>query len=224
MRSLAVIPVATCVLRTELLQLHQDRDETFRAFTARVRGKAETCAYSADCECGKTVDYTDHIIRDVLLNGIYDSDIRRKVLGTADILRKAVNEVIALVETKEMARNALPPATLSSMSSFQRQRKTPINSTPTSSASTPSPVDQGKAANCPDCQCSFNLFTEGARGWNTKPHQVCITCYRAGRRRQRQRPANVQAIESQPIAQITAVHSMGAAADHCHQSGPHKHN
>ena len=28
MRSLAVIPVATCVLRTELLQLQQERDET----------------------------------------------------------------------------------------------------------------------------------------------------------------------------------------------------
>ena len=36
MRSLAVIPVATGVLRTELLQLRQERDEPFRAFTARV--------------------------------------------------------------------------------------------------------------------------------------------------------------------------------------------
>ena len=58
MRSLAVIPVATCVLRTELLQLRQERDETFRAFTARVRGKAETCAYVAECGCGEAVDYT----------------------------------------------------------------------------------------------------------------------------------------------------------------------
>ena len=31
MRSLAVIPVATCVLRTKLLQLHKERDEAFRA-------------------------------------------------------------------------------------------------------------------------------------------------------------------------------------------------
>ena len=62
MRSLAVIPVATGVLRTELLQLRQERDEPFRAFTARVRGKAETCAFSTKCECGKNVDYTDHVI------------------------------------------------------------------------------------------------------------------------------------------------------------------
>ena len=79
----SVIPVATCVQRTELLQLHQER-----AFTARVRGKAETCAYIAVCECGKDVDYTDHIIRDVLINGIYDSHIRRETLGMPDILTK----------------------------------------------------------------------------------------------------------------------------------------
>ena len=52
MRSLAVIPVATCVLRTELLQLRQERDEPFRTFTAKVRGKAETCSYTASCTCG----------------------------------------------------------------------------------------------------------------------------------------------------------------------------
>lgn len=125
MRSLAVIPVATCVLRTELLQLHQERNETFRAFTARVRGKAKTCAYVAVCECGEDVDYTDHIIHDVLVNGIYDADIRRETLGTTDILNKPVNDMIALVENKEMARNALPSSALSAMSSFQRLKRSP---------------------------------------------------------------------------------------------------
>ena len=71
MRSLGVIPVAVCVLQTELLQLKQERDKAFRAFTARVRGKAETCVYTTQCDCGKDVDYTNHIIRDVLLNGVY---------------------------------------------------------------------------------------------------------------------------------------------------------
>ena len=108
MRSLAVIPVATCVLRTELLQLHQERDEAFRAFTARVRGKAETCAYIALCECGKDVDNTDHIIRDILINGIYDSDIRHETLGMPDIQTKPVNDVIAVVENKENGPQCSP--------------------------------------------------------------------------------------------------------------------
>ena len=43
--------------------------------------------------------------RDVLFNGISDSDIRREVLGTAKLLKSPVNDVIALVENKDMARN-----------------------------------------------------------------------------------------------------------------------
>jgi len=37
MCSLGVIPVAIGILCTELLQLHQNHDEPFRTFTARVR-------------------------------------------------------------------------------------------------------------------------------------------------------------------------------------------
>ena len=69
MRSSAVIPVATGVLRADLLHMQQQRDELFRAFAARVRGKAETCAFRARCTCGNDVDYTDHSICDVLLSG-----------------------------------------------------------------------------------------------------------------------------------------------------------
>ena len=202
MRALAVIPVATCVLRTELLQLRQERDEAFRAFTARVRGKAETCSYSTTCACGQDVDYTDHIIRDVLLNGIYDTEIRREILGVPDVLQQTVNDVIALVENKEMARNALPSSTLSAMSSFQRQRKTP-----TGIAALPSQADRAQEAPCPDCKSPFNIFTQGTRGWNSKPHQVCISCYRVRRRRRRPQSANVQAIEPETISQISAIHS-----------------
>ena len=185
MRSLAVIPVATGVPRTELLQLRQERDEPFRAFTARVRGKAETCAFSTQCECGKNVDHTDHVIRDVLLNGISDPDIRREVLGTKNVLQTPVNDVIALVENKEMARNALPSSTLSAVSSFKRQQEPPKEPP----SATPSRADQAKQAACPDCKNLFKIFTEGTRGWNTKPHTVCLNCYRAySLRPQRPRP------------------------------------
>ena len=183
---------------------HQDRDEAFRAFTARVRGKAETCAYTAVCECGKNVDYTDHIIRDVLINGIYDSDIRRETLGIPDILTKPVNDVVAVVENKEMARNALPSSTLSAVSSFQRLKKD-LQARP---APNPAPTDRARQASCPDCKNTFKVFTEGSRGWNTKPHQICIDCYRARRRKRRQQPpTNSQqaAMESVPISQISSV-------------------
>ena len=175
MRSLAVIPIVTGVLRTKLLQLKQEGDETFCAFTARVRGKAETCEFVAECECGKGVNYTDHAIRDVLLNGIHDPEIRREVLGTQDILKAPINDIIALVENKEVARNSLPSSTLSAMSTFRRQKNI---STPTGTP-TPSNADRAKEATCLECKGTFKIFTEGARGCNTKPHKVCITCYRS---------------------------------------------
>ena len=68
--------------------MHQEHDEPFRTFAARVRGKAETCEFKAACQCGNVVNYTDHAIRDVLLSGISDLDIRREVLGTQAILQK----------------------------------------------------------------------------------------------------------------------------------------
>ena len=111
MKSLAVIIVATGVMRAELVRMQQERDESFRAFAARVRGKAETCAYITKCTCLREVDFTDSIIRDVLIAGIADLDIRREVLGTTAILERAVNDVISLVEGKEMARNAISSAT-----------------------------------------------------------------------------------------------------------------
>ena len=225
MRSLAVIPVATGVLRTELLQLRQERDEPFRAFTARVRGKAETCAFITKCECGKNVDYTDHVIRDVLLNGISDPDIRREVLGTEDVLKTPVNDVIALVENKEMARNALPSSTLSAVSSFKRQQDPPKDPPP----ATPSRVDQARQATCPDCKSLFKIFTEGTRGWNTKPHTVCINCYRARRRRKRPLhtppapPPTSQALESDPISQIAACQSSRTRRRRRHNRAPATH-
>ena len=118
MRFLAVIPVAARVLQTELLQLRQERDEPFRSFAARVRGKAETCEFSSKCECGKNVDYTPHISRDVLLNQIAGLDIRREIVGTKNITQSPVNEVISLVESKEKARNALPSSSVSAVHVF----------------------------------------------------------------------------------------------------------
>ena len=100
--------------------MQQESDESFRAFAARVRGKAETCAYITKCACLCEVDFTDSDFRDVLIAGIADLDIRREVLGTSAILERAVNCVISLVVSKEMARNALPLSG-SDISSFKRE-------------------------------------------------------------------------------------------------------
>ncbi|CAH3114299.1 unnamed protein product, partial [Pocillopora meandrina] len=57
------------------------------------------------------------------------------------------------------------------------------------------------------------VFTEGARGWNETPHQMCIKCHRANHRKkhpQRQPPQRppqtpkIHTTETEPISQIAA--------------------
>ena len=91
------------------MQMRQLRDEPFCAYAARVRGKADTCAFTIDCtRCGLKINYTDHVIWDALLNGIGDHEICREILGGADMHTRTVNKIVAPVEVKEMARNVVP--------------------------------------------------------------------------------------------------------------------
>ena len=138
-------------------------------------------------------------------------NIRREVLGTSAILERAVNDVISLVEGKEMARNALP-SSASGISSFKRGR--PV------SAAQPPPSDRSQTALCPDCKQTF-LSSEGARGWNTRPHRQCIKCYRG--RRVRRSGASPRVDANQPptsemgavFAQVTSLNaSCGANGSH----------
>ena len=203
MKSLAVIAVATGVTRAELVVMHQERDESFRSFAARVRGKAETCSYTTKCICERSVDFTDIIIRDVLIAGIADMDIRREALGTEGILHRSINDVVALVESKEMARNALP-TTAASISNFRRERSQPPEQRNT---------DKGQTTPCPDCGKPYALFSEGPSGLNKRPHRQCLDCFRSRRKNKQHsqksrngNPAN-QTLVGGLFAQITTISS-----------------
>ena len=55
----------------------------------------------------RCADYTDNAIKDVMLAGVSDIDIRRETLSTKDILLRRVNAIISFVESKQMVRNAI---------------------------------------------------------------------------------------------------------------------
>ena len=187
MKNLAVIPVATGIVRAELLEMKQLRDEAFRKFAARVRGKAETCEYYTSFTCQKAtcthvnnVDFTDHIMRDVLLAGIYDADIRREMYGVESILTQSINTVISMVEKKEMARDAHSAGSAAGISSMKQQRKMDQKQQQLPQKS--EDVDKAKQAPCPKCKKSFPLYREGKFGWNSKPYNMCRDCFRSQRR------------------------------------------
>ena len=222
LRSLAVVPIALGVLRSELSAMVQDPDEPFRTFAARVQGKAETCefttSFSGACaECSTPYDgstyYTDDRIRDVLLNGIADVDIRREALSVDGILRQSINDIIGFVEGREIARNANPVLGISAVSGYRKNQRSnnSNNNSGTSSSdnwSGPSAANRVKTAPCPDCQQPFHLFSRGARGWNKRPHDRCQPCWKRNRDRQ-QTNGNASAISAStncdPFGQLSSI-------------------
>ena len=79
-KRLAVIPVTISVKRSDF--------ESVQSFFARINEKALTCAYTIDCPsntCTQRVDFTEAIVKDVLIIGLIDDDIRKDVLGWADL-------------------------------------------------------------------------------------------------------------------------------------------
>ena len=214
MRSIAVIPVARGVSRAELAQMSQSSDEPIRTFAARVRGKAETCEFTttATCECGKTitVDYTSETVRDVILAGINDNDIRREALSARNLQTEPVNNVVSFIEGKEMARNATPVTSVSTMSSYKRDKQ-------------PKP-DPVKTYPCPECGKPYQRYRQKPGGSTNKlPYKQCIECFRANKQKQ---PVNrgqtdkttsrshLRAIQSE-FDHISQISALGAKAhDH----------
>ena len=103
----AVVSVAVSVLRTELLTMKQDHEESIIAFASRALGKARNCKLVVKCPHDADVDYSEDVVKQVILAGMYDDDIKRKVLSTTGIDTKSLNDTIALVETEEMASRSM---------------------------------------------------------------------------------------------------------------------
>ena len=75
MKRLAVREENTMVARVTLHNMRQDRDEPVRAYGARLRGQASVCKFTQQCTgCDATVDYTEAILKDVLCQGLGDTE------------------------------------------------------------------------------------------------------------------------------------------------------
>ena len=75
------------------------------------------------------------IVKDILLSGIYDHDVRREVLGDGATEDKTVNELIRFVKAKEAARDAAiggrpAAATAAATSSYKRSSRQDGNNPP----------------------------------------------------------------------------------------------
>ena len=95
------------ISRVNLHDMHQDREETVRSFYARLKGQANTCNFSISCsECQHAVNYSEHIIRDILIKGIADPDIQLDLLGTITP-EMTLERVIKFIEAKEAGKRSV---------------------------------------------------------------------------------------------------------------------
>ena len=59
-----------------------------------MKGKAATCSYSIVCSgegCTQANDFTDIMVKDVVISGLADEDVKKEVLGWSDLDNKTLD-------------------------------------------------------------------------------------------------------------------------------------
>ena len=103
-KSLAVREENIMVARVTLHGMKQDREESVRAFGARIKGQAGVCKLSVKCpNCERDVSYKDDVLKDVLARGIADQEIQLDLLSDSNQDR-SLEEMFKFVEIKETGK------------------------------------------------------------------------------------------------------------------------
>ena len=108
------------------------------------------------------------MIKDVILNGLVDEDIKKEVLGMDDLDELNVEKLVSRIEGKETARNALNKShTLSaSISAFKKSVDT-------------SPLEEKKLRTeikCGDCEVKIKAYVRGRQG-KLLERKYCRDCF-----------------------------------------------
>ena len=106
MRRLAVKEESALVHRMKLGKMTQAPGTSIRTFLASLRGQAALCSYTVKCteaDCAHTFDYSNEIIKDNLIRGIYDPEILSDLLGDTKTDR-TLEEVVTFIAQKEQGK------------------------------------------------------------------------------------------------------------------------
>ena len=105
-KKIAVPEENAMVARVQLSDMKQDRDKAIRSFGARFRGQASVCKFTIACpSCSTDVNYTDNILRDVLIKSLADNEIQLDLLGDKN-QDMSLEEVFQFVGAKEAGKRS----------------------------------------------------------------------------------------------------------------------
>ena len=117
------------------------------------------------------------MIQYVLLAGLAVLVIKRDALSMPEIQQKSTNDVVSIIESREMARNATPLSSVNAMSSY-KQVKQPRPPAAFSQRTVPSqkqdlnPSSQ-QTIPCPEC-CNFSASESALMEPLIKHHINCV--------------------------------------------------
>ena len=177
LKRMAVIKIATSVRRAKLLASKQDHGESIREFYANVKAQASTCDFNVKCVHTCCVnrpktDYTALVIKDILVSGIADNEIRKDVLGWPELDAKSDKEVFAFVEDKETAKKAWSgeAAGAAGISAYKK---------PANSVESEAKKKLAMKGKCSKCNTHISLYTRYRSGrLNSVPFHMCYKCFK----------------------------------------------
>ena len=104
---MAVKKANRAVLRDSLMMIKQERGEMVRKFVGRVRALAVVCELTEACTCSKQVSYMEARVKDQVMSGPVDQDIKTAVLSHRLINNWTLDELVLYVESKEAGKLSL---------------------------------------------------------------------------------------------------------------------
>ena len=220
-QNLAVKKENIMVARHDFHIMQQDRDEPVRNFAARLRGQAAICKFQTKCiNCDQGVDYSAIEIRDVLVRGLADPDIREDIFSEQN-QNIELESAIKIIEAKEAGRRSVRQlsaiqggATAAASSAYKKLQRQEKNQRPKPNRDTNLGQPNVTPAKCTYCGCQGHSSQRNVR------MQLCPAynhvCSKCGKRHHFEVVCRSQ---RQPHAQPGQQHSsMSSAQEHYNTS------
>ena len=119
----------TAVHRQEFYSMMQSPDEPIQTFVGKLRAKAAHCHFRTTCSntsCKADMSYSDSMVTDQMIVGLYDKDCQGDVLAK-DITLKSFKEKFDLIQAHEEGKRAQNLLNTSSVaahkSAYQRSKR-----------------------------------------------------------------------------------------------------
>ena len=124
-KSLAVTVLHSAVHTIHLHEARQAKDESTKAFAARVQGIACSCNLTKVCACRATVSFTEETVYHVVLAGLRDTEMQERCLAAA-YLKSVTNlaQLLQFCSAEESSKNGNVNGLVGAVkSTYQRERR-----------------------------------------------------------------------------------------------------